>query len=265
LKAVITCAVLICSQQIYSGERLQHESELLSVQQREVVAREQIAREQNQIESLKVELHAVSKELSAVLNELYTITGYTEEMLNNSKSQLTVVEQKLALLSKSSSDDLLSQAVTIDSLTAIVSAYKGQKVSRIVSIKTLLDSCDLKLGKITTIVTSAQQKVSNDTKSAQSMASADTHNVDVSKSSSSPDKVDAWIVREVAGNGCESLYRIAGYPQVYGDSEKWLVLYKANKELIDKNYQIFIKNRQNGTDANPQDIIFPGQILKIPR
>jgi nucleoid-associated protein YgaU len=46
----------------------------------------------------------------------------------------------------------------------------------------------------------------------------------------------------------ESLYRISGYDQVYGDPMKWPRIYEANTDII--------KNK---------DLIYPDQVLRIPR
>ena len=85
-----------------------------------------------------------------------------------------------------------------------------------------------------------------------------------SKKTDNVSKIDTWIVKS-EGNKPESLYKIAGYPEIYGDSYKWTLLYQANKELIDQNYQKYANIKKDSTDINPQDIIFPGQILKVPR
>jgi nucleoid-associated protein YgaU len=64
----------------------------------------------------------------------------------------------------------------------------------------------------------------------------------------------------------ESLSRIAGYDFVYGDTARWHELYRANKSGIDGKYQRY-KNRR-GTDCRygrAADLIFPGQVLDIPR
>ncbi len=46
----------------------------------------------------------------------------------------------------------------------------------------------------------------------------------------------------------EYLYKISGYPQIYGDPLKWPRIYRANRDLI----------------KNP-NLIYPGWVLKIPR
>ena len=56
-----------------------------------------------------------------------------------------------------------------------------------------------------------------------------------------------WPHAYTVGMG-ESLWRIAGYWEVYGDSTKWLVIYEANTDQI----------------SNP-DVIQPGMVLTIPR
>jgi nucleoid-associated protein YgaU len=64
----------------------------------------------------------------------------------------------------------------------------------------------------------------------------------------------------------ESLSRIAGYEFVYGDTARWHELYRGNQAKIDGNYKRFKSRR--GTDCRygrAADLIFPGQVLDIPR
>ena len=56
-----------------------------------------------------------------------------------------------------------------------------------------------------------------------------------------------WPHMYTVGMG-ESLWRIAGYWEIYGDSTKWTVLYEANSDQI----------------SNP-DVIQPGMVLAVPR
>ncbi len=48
----------------------------------------------------------------------------------------------------------------------------------------------------------------------------------------------------------DSLSKIAGYPFVYGDREKWIVLYRANKDVL--------------KHPEDEDLILPDEILAIP-
>ena len=59
----------------------------------------------------------------------------------------------------------------------------------------------------------------------------------------------SYAVRLIDGDR-DCLSKIAGYDFVYGDREKWIVLYKANKDSL--------KHPENA------DLILPGEILLIP-
>jgi len=58
-----------------------------------------------------------------------------------------------------------------------------------------------------------------------------------------PERVDTYMVGQD-----QSLWSIAGRPEVYGDNSRWLLLYHANRD------QIF-----------DPDLIYPGMVLLVPR
>jgi hypothetical protein len=57
------------------------------------------------------------------------------------------------------------------------------------------------------------------------------------------------VVRSIPGRS-DCLWRIAEYPFIYNDPLKWPVIYEANKKSF--------------RDPNNPNLIFPGQVLKIP-
>jgi len=46
----------------------------------------------------------------------------------------------------------------------------------------------------------------------------------------------------------EFLWKIASYPEIYGDGSKWPLIYRANQDQI-----------------KDPDLIYPNQVFKIPR
>ena len=64
----------------------------------------------------------------------------------------------------------------------------------------------------------------------------------------------------------ECLYRISGYDFVFGDPAKWPYLYRANQSIIDKGFNRFKDRRGESCKySRAADLIFPGQVLDIPR
>jgi len=57
----------------------------------------------------------------------------------------------------------------------------------------------------------------------------------------------------------DCLWRIAEYDHIYNDPWQWPRIYQANKSILSDN----LENSQGYT--RPEDIIYPGQILTIPR
>lgn len=72
--------------------------------------------------------------------------------------------------------------------------------------------------------------------------STETWTVEERESDSSRDVSTHTVVKG------ECLWYIAGYEHVYGDPTKWPLIYRANRDKI-----------------KDPDLIYPGQVLKIPR
>lgn len=67
----------------------------------------------------------------------------------------------------------------------------------------------------------------------------------------------------------EFLWRIAGYDDVYGDTNAWLQLYKANQDRIDRNFENYLayitENKIEKIFDHPAQLINAGWTLAIAR
>ena len=263
---IITSSALIFFSQLITADNSlleQHESELTSIQQQEIVTREHIALEQTRIESLKLEIQRVSGEISNASLKKYELLGVNEQGLKETEDVLDSIKQSLESVLASGSD-ISTFKTQIDEFNNWLDRLRGKKIVRLPLISTRVQVCDSLISKISVVTEQSRQNVSQSlSESSTSRASSDLDTLTPSKPNKET-QVDTWLVK-YEGNIRESLFKIAGYPEVYGDSYKWPLLYEANKELIDQNFHKHTKNKNNSTDINPPDILFPGQILKIPR
>ena len=72
-----------------------------------------------------------------------------------------------------------------------------------------------------------------------------------------PSKVDIKVTQKTyTVKSGDSLYKIAGRPEVYGDTSKWKLIWEKNKDMLIK--------RDSRNKNSPGAYIYPGQVLNIP-
>ena len=79
-----------------------------------------------------------------------------------------------------------------------------------------------------------------------------------------PDKLSQYTVRLIPERR-DCLYRIAEYPEIYEDATQWPRIYRANQGQIDAGYNRYLQRVEEPKYSRAQDLIFPGQVLDIPR
>jgi DNA mismatch repair ATPase MutS len=238
------------------------------VQQRELVAREQIALEQVKIENLKQDIQTCSEKVDNARKKRFSLLGTDEQGYASICSSLDNIIFQLQTFSSADVSDIVQNQQIIDSLHTISNNLKQTtRYGRIDSLATKMQLIEEHYQKITSTVSEYLKKSSDTTVSenASSGLSGQGANTETTEVVSAGSLIESYTVSHERGKKRESLFKIAGYPQVYGDPYQWKKLYRANKELIDKNYERYKKLQNTDVSINPQDVIFPGQVLKIPR
>jgi hypothetical protein len=233
---------------------------------REMAAREQIALEQARIENLKQDLQACSEKITDALNERYRLLNTDKYGYDSVLSGLDSIAFYMEKYLSAGVTGISENFRTIDSLYGCAGRLKTTtRFHSLSSVAKKIQIIEELYLKCTGVYTSIQQQHSTVDSSASRTTSAQEGPVEipVADSGNPSELVDTWIVGS-DGSTCESLFKIAGYKQVYGDPYKWRKLYLANKELIDRNYTKFQINKKAGS-INPEDLLFPGQVLRIPR
>jgi hypothetical protein len=223
----------------------EYEDQLTSSQQREKAAKEEIATEQGKIESVKQQLFEVSQQTAAAVNETYALAGTNEQGVTAAETEAASIQQDLEALLALTPEDLAKRQGDIKALEDRLSALKAKPLS---NLSRLADRCV------------ALSQLVDQVKSRVRMASAAP-----AAAAPAPDKTNSYTVKLVRENR-ECLYRISGYDFVFGDPAKWPYLYRGNQSIIDKGYQRYKSQRGDGAKySRAADLIFPGQVLDIPR
>jgi TolA-binding protein len=220
----------------------EYEEQLASVQQREKAAKEEIAQEQAKIESVKQRIAELEQKLADVQKEKYALLGITEQDVAAAETEIASIKSGLEQLLTVTPEELLKYKNDIAALESRIAAVKAKPVAYLWKIADEING-------LTQLVDQLKTRMQMAGTSAQPAT----------------DKATSYTVKFVPQNR-ECLYRISGYDFVFGDPAKWPYLYRANQSIIDKGYGRF-KERMGSSCkyARAADLIFPGQVLDIPR
>jgi nucleoid-associated protein YgaU len=216
----------------------QYQNELVSVQQREKTAKEQIAEVQAAIEALKAQLSEIDQKITSAMEEKYRVLGITEQDVIAAENEIASIKQSLESLLSLSPEELHKRIKEVQALESRINAIKAKPVSYLWRVRDkLVELNDL----LQRVKNAANQPIS------QTVSGEGTYTVKLQ-----PDQRDC-------------LARIAAYNFIYGDASKWPLLYNANKDIIDRAFERYKNNVADPKFQNPEDLIFPGQVLQVPR
>lgn len=205
---------------------------------REKTAKEEIAQEQARIESLKAAVAQTEQSILAVIQEQYRLLGITQQEVAAAEqevAELTAITDQLFYADAPLSPDRQQE---LQKVRSRVAALSRKPVSRLSVIRIPLESLKQKLEQILT----RMKQVAAVPQSRE----------------------DQYRVQYIPGDA-ESLSRIAEKPAIYGDRMQWRRIYEANKALIDESYRRHITRSKQIRYKKAEDLIFPDQILVIPR
>jgi nucleoid-associated protein YgaU len=230
----------------------EYKKELAALQKREKNAKEQVASEQANIENLKSQNAEIAEKIMGVRKETLTLLDVTDGDIDAAQSEISSVRQQLENVAVLSAEEARNHARDVEMLESRLSNLKKKPVSFVRKIRDLLIAAEETAGRAKALASAPLPSLSLATpasmEAAQKPASA----------------AASYTVRIVTGKH-ESLFQIAGQDSVLGDPHKWKLLYDRNKEQIDKHYQMYLKRNPKAKYSHPEDLIFPGQVLEIPR
>ncbi len=209
----------------------EYELALAQAQEREKIAKEQIAEEQAKIEDLKQQLADIDQQIAAIIQEKYDILGITEQDVIDAENEIASIREELELLLGLMPDELAQRMDDIRKIEGRIAALKAKPVSYLWRIRDQIIDLEELLERV---------------------------------KANLPDKPMTYTVRLIPERR-DCLYRISEYDFIYDDATQWPKLYRANKNLIDNSYQRYVNNVEDPKYNEPENLIFPGQELDIPR
>ncbi len=265
-------ANVVLAQQSYNYEEMtqeQYNALLAEWQKRLDAAKKGIAEEEAKIEQLKKEYDNLQAQIDQTWNEIFTLAGQNKEQYDAYNSKLSQLRDEARAFLNLSPEEIYSKSNELDSLQAKLDKCKQNPFSAMSGPSALIN-------EIQSLIDQAKEKAKTAVPPTYTVMKGDylwkiagkddiygnphawwriyTSNLDQIKNPDLiyPNQVLA-IPRAIGPNEHlvqkgEFLSKIAGYPNVYGDSFKWQKLYEANKSFI--------------TDPN---LIYPYQVLKIAR
>lgn len=230
----------------------EYDQQMASLQKTEIQLREQIAQEQASILQLKKKIEASRERISALRQKKLELVGITENGLAELQDEIKGLEDGLRRLLRVGDDEFINDAGRFQIFLEQFETLKKKPATRLRSIKPGIE-------KISRMIAQAETRyLALAEQNAAAKERENTENQTVSSSGAS----ESYTVAN-RGGAPETLYGIAS--KMYGDPYQWIRIYNANKTVIDSNFNRVRKKSELKSIAEPSDLIFPGQVLVIPR
>ncbi len=165
--------------------------------------------------------------------------GITEADVAAAESEIASIRQQLELLFGESAEALKKRGKDIELQQSRIAMLKKKPVSYLWRVRDQILPRDQLLEQV-------KAKAAQPSVAEQSQT------------------VNSYTVRLAPGNR-ECLYRIAAYNFIYNDPTKWPALFRSNESIIKKKYEQYAKHNPHPKYSHLEDLIFPGQVLDIPR
>ncbi len=248
------------------------ENELANLQQRKADAVASEARDQIEIDKLKAELANVNGEYDTVRSDIMATLGISDEDFSMIEGKIHFFNNKLDNWNRLSDKELWKAKKAITEVIAEYSDFRGSKYGKAPDFRSDFVEIDNKIKNIQINLEAAKPKYYEDSYTVLKgdyLSKIAGYNFIYNDTSKWPiiyranrdlikdpnvitaDQIlkiprglpNAWKVYKG-----EFLWRIASYPEVYGNGTKWPIIYRANKDQI-----------------KDPDLIYPNQVLEIPR
>lgn len=251
---VLVCATVILSVCVplpaqSSLSRSDYLQQLSAVEQRNEVLRQEIAHEQALVLELKNKLGAARSRIDSIRTAYLNRLGITEQDVAAAIMELSGLNVQCSTLFCMSDKQFMEDSLRIISLRTGVDALSGSPAAKLRTVSE-------KLAPVKESVSSLEGRFAalmDSTAFAQNQKTAPMNE---------ESRMESYTVRRIDGRP-ESLSAIA--ERVYGDPGLWPRIFDANKTEITGNFAVYSRQGKMAAYKNPSDLIFPGQVLKIPR
>jgi len=278
--AFLQASVEYLSQEDYKElkkvERLNYwdrlETELATLQQRKADAVADSAKFANRIDALKAQKAAFDTEYNQVYKDILTYLEITKSDIASVMNKLNYYNKNLANWENLSDKELWTAKKSVRNLVTEYNELKETNASKAPDLREDFSDLDNKIANLEANLQAAKPKYYEDEYTVvvgDGLAKISGYSFiynDVSKwpviyranrdqikdpniiSVNSILKIPRGLPYSWKVYTGECLWKIAAYPEVYGDAVKWPLIYRANKDQI-----------------KDPDLIYPNQVLEIPR
>ncbi len=218
-------------------------------QNRNKFLREQIAQEQAAIEDLKKRLGETERRIEEIRKKRLDALGISSEDVTKAYEEIEALRRDVLSLEGVSDELFIRDSSRVHYFGDRLHHLKSQPVSRQRKISVMLSATERLIDKCKRRL---EELLASSVKTA------------VDKTADGPQEtgnIESYTV--INDDKHESLFSIAA--KVYGDPLQWPRIYEANKEVIDRNFRRYSRNTKSSAYSTPADLIFPGQVLKIPK
>lgn len=244
-----------------------YESQLLSWQQREAQAKATIAQEEERIEQIKAEISALDEKIKKTTQQTYDLLGITQADVDRLDGDIQEIRGHIVRLKRMSSEQLEFKRDEIDGIETDIEGLKVWPAAKLPVMKEKIDGLRkalaelrMKLPKLPRTYTvvkgeclyiiSGYAQIYNDPLKWPRIYRANRDKI------KDPNLIyPGWVLDIPRGYPSthtvvsgEYLSKIASYWEIYNDARQWPKIYRANRDQI----------------SDP-DLIYPGQVLAIPR
>lgn len=271
LTAFFLVALLACGVSISFGQEEmtceEYEARLLSWQQREAAAKATIAEEQANIDNIKAEMEVLDEKIAQIIAQTYQVLGITQADVDRLDQQIQDIMDHINQLKGMTSEQLEFKRDEIDGIEGDIDGlivWPAAKLpvmkDKIAGLRRALNELRMKLPKLprthTVVkgeclyVISGYAKIYDDPLKWPRIYRANRDKI------KDPNLIfPGWVLdiprgypsthTVIAG---EYLSKIASYWEIYDNASQWPKIYRANRDQI----------------SDP-DLIYPDQVLTIPR
>lgn len=259
---------------VYAQKRMtfaDYQNELKAYQEREANARQAIEEERGVITQLRAEIAELERQIAAIWDQIYAALGMTKDEYEAYIRRIDDVERRIKELEGLSPDALYARAKELDELSNTISAMMGEKPARLDAIHKRLVGLAGRVDRLKSSLPKPQHDMYSVIRGDylwkisgkkdiygdpwKWMRIYSSNRVEIKD----PDLIypgqKLRIPRQIGRDEHlvkrgESLQKIAGLPEVYGNPFQWTKIYQANK---------------SGAFLSDPNVIYPEMILTIPR
>ncbi len=257
----------------------QYQLSLKDVVTREETAKNEIAKEQANIVKVKEDIRAIKKAFSNVQSEIDELPGCSPEAISKWLAMVDRVTEILSEIAELTGDELIAKQKELKSLRAKLDKATKLNPALMTANSNALESAYASLSETESLISQAEEEKrlaaiepepepiieeEQETVIEEEIAINEPAVEEYQTPREEYDHYDTYIVKRNPKNP-ECLWTISGHSEVYNNSYLWNKIYEGNRETMDKNFDKFIKRFPRASIQRPQDLIYPGQKLRIPR